>query len=387
MLRFARVLTAAALLLPSTLAAQRLLHEDRLRPETEGESEYSRRRWRDGAYEIQARRPMAYGFYDSASALPAYYRISVTTEFRDGPDQGKYGLMFGRPDRESNAFVFEIAQNGMYRLNAAGEIAIPWRTSDAIRRGRGQINVLAAEVRGRDVTLFVNGQRLERMTASRFLDGFCGVELDQDFVIRFRDYRIELLPVPEPLPGSMDVDALSRATEYNDEWGVARREGIALLVTARRSHARNYWTAGWLPPRVRVEATWTRIAGPTESHTSLVFGRAARSRTSTLLNVYGDGTYAVVSNRQRIIQRQPHPAIRTGYGVRNDLAVDVRGPRVWFYVNGQLVNQYTFMEDVVGYIGTEIGENLTARLEVLRVTTLPPGDLPLATPVTGGKTP
>ncbi len=387
MLRIARTLTAAALLLPSTLSAQRLLHEDRLRLESEGESEYSRRRWREGAYEIQARRAMAYGFYDSASALPAYYRVSVTSEFRDGPDGGKYGLMFGRPDRESNAFVFEIAQTGMYRLNAAGEIAIPWRTTDAIRRGRGQANVLAAEVRGRELTLYINGQRLESVTASRFLDGFCGVELDQDFVIRWRNYRMELLPVPDPAPGSVDVDALSRATEYNDEWGIARREGAALVVTAHRSHVRNYWSAGWLPSRVRIESSWTRLSGPTEAHTSLVFGRYARGRASTLLNIYGDGTYAVVSNRQRIIQRQPHSAIRTGYGIRNDLAVDVRGPRVWFYVNGQLVNQYTFTEDVVGYIGTEIGENLTARLEALRVTTLPAGDLPMATPVTGGKRP
>lgn len=149
MLRLVPALQVLLFLVPDPLWAQRVLFEDRFRTEPEWRTDRSRGRPR--AFEVEARLYDTHGFYTDSSQLPAYYRISVTAEYRGGPATSGCGLFFASPAERSSGEKLEVRQDGMFRISDR-----PWQATDALRLGRGQVNTLTAENRAGEVTFLVS---------------------------------------------------------------------------------------------------------------------------------------------------------------------------------------------------------------------------------------
>lgn len=309
--------------LATPLWAQRVLYEDRFRTEPEWRTERSRGRPRDGAFEMESRLYDTHGFYDDSSRLHAYYRISVTAEYRGGPATSGYGLFLASPAERSSGEKLEIRQDGMFRISNQ-----PWQATDVLRLGRGEVNTLTAENRAGEVTFLVNGREIARWRGPGMPTGYSGVSVMQDLTVRFRDYRIELLPVPEPAPGSLDDSLVLRRllSRYSSPDGIWLAQGNSIRVTARSDHIRDDGTR-WLPARVRLQGSWTRLGGPPGGRIGLTFGKYADVGPSVRFLVYGSGEYELLRRGRSLIERQRHPAVRTGTEERNDLGVEIRGPR------------------------------------------------------------
>lgn len=97
---------------------------------------------------------------------PAQIRVAATAQGLRGGAGYTYGLRFGyTPDSTVGYYAFELSEGGSFQLSRyrmhAWEPLIPWeRTSIVHPAASGIPNDLAVEIRGRSVTLFVNGQRV-----------------------------------------------------------------------------------------------------------------------------------------------------------------------------------------------------------------------------------
>jgi hypothetical protein len=104
---------------------------------------------------------------------PQRFDLELTATWKDGVDNSRYGLVLG-VDR-STYYSFAVSGNGQATIaqhidNQPGPQVMPW-TLDSARRGNGMAsNLLKVEVRGDDLTYFVNGIRLAEVRNSLIKD-------------------------------------------------------------------------------------------------------------------------------------------------------------------------------------------------------------------------
>lgn len=116
-------------------------------------------------------------------AFAADVRIEVAARLRRGSRERAYGLAFGMPlDVGRSVFsTFTLTANGTYRLaqwRGRWSYPIPPTVAAAIRTEYGAANRLAVEVRGRNVTCYINGKRLETARTTDEAAGAIGFYVD-----------------------------------------------------------------------------------------------------------------------------------------------------------------------------------------------------------------
>jgi hypothetical protein len=101
-----------------------------------------------------------------------YMEGTFTTHTCAGRDQ--YGLIFRSPDYATGeGFYFGVSCEGKYALLLSDgthmQTLIDWTTSDKIKSGSNQTNRLGVLAEGSNLTLYINGEKVDDTTNSTYL--------------------------------------------------------------------------------------------------------------------------------------------------------------------------------------------------------------------------
>jgi hypothetical protein len=154
----------------------------------------ARSEYAEGGLLVNSRQGMSRWMY-GRGIVPSNARISVTAQFRGGPNDARVGFTFGRPSRDDATWVgFHVGPDGQWYLEGYGATNNLGPTySGAIIRGYNAINQLSAEVRGRNVSLYVNGQFVGSYTATQDATGYVGITATAGAQVLFTNFRVERL--------------------------------------------------------------------------------------------------------------------------------------------------------------------------------------------------
>ena len=333
---------------------------------------------------ISARQGMARWMWYNG-ALPSNVRIEVSVSLVGGPTNTGFGLAFARPSREAREWMtFYVAGDGHYKLTGFdGSDAIPWRLSPAVQQGVGAQNRLAVEVRGRNVTLFLNGVMVDSYVADREVAGSLGAVLSQGVEVRFDDLRAygiagSTVPVPAASGAPAALETLVQSDFHetqpaDDEFGRTEYADGGLLVTAHQGMVNWFWGRGVLPSHARITVTVTPRAGGLDGQFGIGFGRPSRDvRVWMALNIAADGTWQLDNYGGATAQpRTFTPALRPGFGVANELRVDLLGTTAAAYLNGVPVGNFVASREIAGYLGVHVAAGQQVLFQNLRVERLP----------------
>lgn len=158
------------------------------------DDEIARSLYAEGGLLVTARQGMTRWLF-GRGIVPSNVRISVNAQFRGGPTNTGYGVTFGRPSRDERTWmVFDVRQDGNYYLEGYGATNnVGPSPSGAVQRGFNSVNQLTVEVRGSQVTMYVNGQVVNSYAASRDATGYVGVHVAQGTSVLFTNLRVERL--------------------------------------------------------------------------------------------------------------------------------------------------------------------------------------------------
>lgn len=335
--------------------------------------EYGNGSFVEGYFQIASRQGLSRWYYNHG-VVPSYARFEMTTLLRGGPDGAGYGIAFARPSRDVSQWcTFTIDSDGHYRVvRWGGEAAIPWTSSPFIHTGIGARNTIAVEVRGTQMTFYINGNLVNSWTADRDVSGNFGVSVGQGVEVRFEAFSVASLgggagvpvsampskggpTVAAPLAGGglLFTEDFSGFAVADD--AIARSEYAegGLLVNARSGMTRWMFGRGLVQSNVRISVTAHFRGGPTNSKIGFAFGRPSRDEATWLAFHYQpDGQYymegyGAANNLGPVFAA---PVVR-GYNATNILTAEVRGAQVSLYINGQFVTSYTATRDATGYVG------------------------------------
>lgn len=392
MTRYLRVFVASGLLLaPAALRAQlapgTLLWESNFSEVTPGTSNLSDTRLVDGGLQILAFQGVARWLF-SRGMMAGDYRLSVTAQHRGGATDVGFGLVFGRPSRDANTWMsFDITADGRVRYSpTAGGERMQTLRPVGVNLGQGAANVLTVEVRGGLVYGYINGNHVGTWPAEGGGAGFAGVRVSQNVTAHFSSLRAEQLtaaalpmganPVAVPLPGA--AAALLWARDFSG-WSVADDENArseyvdgGLLVQSRNGMTRWFLTEGVVPSIVRITTSVQWRGGQSSSGFGLVFGRPSQDiRQWARVDLVPEGRVMFGPPGQTAnMQSVPAPALRTGYGDWNELAVEIRGSTVMCYVNGVHTCSFTADRDLTGLVGVVASRGVTVMFRGFRVERL-----------------
>jgi hypothetical protein len=155
---------------------------------------YARSEYAGGGLLVNARQGMVRWTYDRG-IVPSNARITMTAQFRGGPNDARVGFVFGRPSRDDATWLgFHVGPDGQWYLEGYGATNNLGPTySGAVIRGYNAINQLMVEVRGRNVALYVNGQYVGAYTASQDASGYVGVTATAGAQVLFTNLRVDRL--------------------------------------------------------------------------------------------------------------------------------------------------------------------------------------------------
>lgn len=337
------------------------------------------------------------------------YRIEVDVRQRQGP-RNHFGLFFGsRADLNRGSYVTLTISN-------AGESALEWwQPSDnkwtrvapaqpaaVPRSGAGAINHVMVEVKGNEVTGYLNDQLVASGTVTIPLDGEAGIYVDQPgqevIVTAFKVTAlastparttttpptspslptVPSLPTPPPTPrppssvvGNTDFKMTSGGGVFLDD-DLATTERLPVesgppcttayadggfAVTAGPNGCE--WEAQYLTEgvtRARFEVAMRILKG---DEGGFIFGRTRRDDGLHYhFTLTTTGLFTLESsqnqNSSALITWSMSPAIRSGLGATNRLSVEVLGQELRLFINGQPVGRLTSPQIVQGGYGFHV---------------------------------
>lgn len=118
-----------------------------------------------------------------------YLEASMQTPDCAGGDH--YGLMFRVPANANanRGYLFGVTCDGRYSLRRwDGQtmyFPINWTASDAINEGEDVVNKLGIMARDSEIALYINGQKVEEVTNSTYLEGSFGIFVGGDATDEF----------------------------------------------------------------------------------------------------------------------------------------------------------------------------------------------------------
>jgi hypothetical protein len=109
-------------------------------------------------------------------------RIDMTLSLRQGPLDHPYGLLFGWAPDGRVSYGLKVTGDGSYKLSfwdgSRYQDLIPYVADPVVRKGLNQTMHLTVEIRGRTLTVFVNGKALGPVAAPTAVTGRVGLTLN-----------------------------------------------------------------------------------------------------------------------------------------------------------------------------------------------------------------
>jgi hypothetical protein len=109
------------------------------------------------------------------------FNLEVEGRILSGSPHTSYGVLF-RMQNPQQFYRFEITGDGTYileRHDADGSRNLfmgDWRDAESINQGQNVINRLGVDVKGSNISLFVNGILLEQFTDDVYSSGYIGLD-------------------------------------------------------------------------------------------------------------------------------------------------------------------------------------------------------------------
>lgn len=317
---------------------------------------------RDGRYFMEIRKPKVDWMVWEKSKLrdDVDYRIETTFRAVRGDKKSIYGLIYGvNGTKDYHAFL--LRRDGKYKLYSVKKSeafgANKWVSSSKIRTGSNVTNDLALEKRGRRFHLFINGEEVETtnvrpLFASRI--GFTVYYPQRTEMLKLRVYELGPKPqAPPPPPNNARVvfedyfyDNRNDWPEGEDDIKLRRVENGHYVFEVRKSD--KSWYAWKKKIALRpdrpfiVEAEIEKRSGVQNFAYGLHFG--LRDTKNFLgFRLLGDGRYGFGRREEgtyfRLVDYTHSPAIRTGNGATNRIAVRKYGDRFFLFINDELVDR------------------------------------------------
>lgn len=335
----------------------------------------------DGGYVVAAAGPTdPCLLWSKADVWPERVRIDLQARLRKGDPGGAWGLMFGIADeRGSHWYSLAVSADGKFRLSDPRALLIPWTEEPAIRRGLGAENTLTVDVQGRTLTVFINGKRVGTAPATGDTRGSAGFYVGRpgaELIVT----RLRVAELPGAGPGGAPAAArLLLEDDFRSQrrWsegasgqcrGAYRGGGYALEVAAATGTCERV-QIDQFPARVRIELEARLQRGSETAAWGLLFGVSRDWTEGYSLAVAANGSYRLADTTRKLLQGwSPTPALKTGVGAVNTLAVEIDGRSVTLFANGQRLSSYQAPRDVAGvaglYVGAPGAEVLFTRLRV-----------------------
>jgi hypothetical protein len=143
-----------------------------------GISEYTTIDFKDGFLRLTAQTDLD-GWRVSWPTIGDFYlETTLQTPACDGSD--RFGLMFRVPaeSQAGKGYLFGITCDGRYGLRRwdgkTMHFLINWTANDAIKEGNNVVNKLGVMARGSDLAFYINGQKVDEVTDSNYLEGKFG---------------------------------------------------------------------------------------------------------------------------------------------------------------------------------------------------------------------
>ncbi len=335
----------------------------------------------DGGYVVAATGPDQCLLWSRTDAWPERVRIELQARLRKGELGGAWGLMFGiADDRGSHWYSLAVSSDGKFRLSDPRALLIPWTEEPAIRKGLGAENTLRVDVQGRTLTVSINGKRVGAAQATGETRGSAGFYVGKpgSEMVATR-LRVAELPADGQAGGApaggrplFDEDFRTQrrwsAGTSGQCRGAYRDGGYVLDVSAAAGTCERVQVDPF-PARVRIELEARLLRGNEATGWGLLFGVSRDWAEGYSLAVSANGSYRLADTARKLLQGwSATPALRTGVGAVNTLAVEIDGRAVTLFVNGQRVSSYQAAREITGsaglYVGAPGAEILFTRLRV-----------------------
>lgn len=339
------------------------------------------------------------------------YRIEAEVRQRQGPSK-HFGLFFGdRVDQDRTSYATLTISN-------AGEAALEWwqpsdkkwiriapaKPAPVPRSGAGAINRVMVEVKGSEVTGYLNDQLVASDTIAIPLDGLAGIYVDQPgqevIVTEFKVTALASapatrtttapaptspsLPTVPPLPtppatlrptagtvGGTDFKMTPGGGAFvDDDLATTERLPVEAGPPCTTAYADGgfavtggptgcEWEAEYLTEgaiRARFEVSMRILKG---DEGGFIFGKTRRTDSLHYhFKLTTTGLFTLErsqnQNSSALITWSMSPAIRSGLGATNRLAVEVLGQELRLFINGQPVGRVTSPHVVQGGYGFHV---------------------------------
>jgi len=145
-----------------------------------GFNEYTSIEFEDGFLKLTEETESFDGWRISWPYLEDFY-IEITLKAPECDTNDHYGLIFRVPENANanKGYLYGINCAGQYSLRLwNGEIMtylLPWNESDAIKTDDDDLNRLGIMAKGENLTLFINGEKVDEVSDSAYLEGSFGV--------------------------------------------------------------------------------------------------------------------------------------------------------------------------------------------------------------------
>lgn len=350
---------------------------------SETDGSYCRTRYRDGGFAVRNVNESGGSCrlnLRTFGTLPPRVRISVTTRHLAGDPASSHALVFGiAPGPVADYFALLVDGEGEWRMNRYRDgwaDLMPYASNPAVEAGPGSSNRLTVELAGRSIRYWVNGAYLGEHRSDRDAGGGLGVYVSNPgAAVLVDDLVIEELPGAAPPRASFGEagerrhfdDFETPEPEYDDRRGdYCHTDYVEGWFAVRTAEGVNncHWNLNVVGsvdrPFRYVARTWW-VDGERTWGYGLKFGNLRTEDSNYLVFlISGDGSYKLGGREDgewvNHTDWVDDPVVRSGLGARNELAVEVHGREVAFYVNGERVGRRTLDRDAYGYVGYYLNE-------------------------------
>jgi len=145
-----------------------------------GFNDYTSIEFDDGYLKLTEETESFDGWRLSWPYLEDFY-LEITLETPECDTNDRYGIIFRVPENANanKGYLYGINCAGQYSLRLwDGDVMsslVSWRESAAINAGANQVNRLGVMAKGANLTLYINGQKVNEISSSAYLEGSFGV--------------------------------------------------------------------------------------------------------------------------------------------------------------------------------------------------------------------
>lgn len=346
-------------------------------------------------------------YFDTNLSVATDYRVEVTLRIRQKtPPNGSLGVAFGRAGKRESYGAFALVDDrvvmGSFSEDKKWTGLVPVSPAPVARTGIGAVNKFTVDVRGREVTGFLNDQRFASGTSPVPVDGAVAMNVGaKGHEVLVTQFRVTALapatttmvvpagqPTIVPAPAGNDFKLTpGGATLIDDDLSTTQRfavsgtactasysDGGLLVVTNGPDGCE--WELQHLnevPTRARIELSMRFLKG---DFAGLIVGYTTRAdKLHYHANIIADGRVNLNLSQNGtstpLIPWGPSAAVRTAAGATNRIAIEVLMQEIRFFINGQPVGRVTSPEVVQGGFGIFVGgPKMSAVFTNLKVTDL-----------------